>query len=81
MIIEKINKNKKMVLGIYGAGGLGREVFELACVINEKNEQWSEIIFIDDDADNVNNHRALQVLKFSDIENNDIEFEYVLNID
>ena len=56
-----------MVLGIYGAGGLGREVFELASVINDKNERWSEIIFVDD-ADDVNNPRDLQVLKFSDIE-------------
>ena len=55
-----------MVLGIYGAGGLGREVFELASVINNKNKQWSDIIFIDD-ADVVNNPRNIRVLKFSDI--------------
>ena len=33
-----------MILGIYGAGGLGREVLELARIINT----WEKIIFIDD---------------------------------
>jgi len=61
-------KMNEMVLGIYGAGGLGREVFELASVINNNNKQWSEIIFIDD-ADEINNPRNIRVLKFSDIIN------------
>ena len=37
-----------MVLGIYGAGGLGREVLELARIINSRNKVWDEFIFIDD---------------------------------
>lgn len=37
-----------MVLGIYGAGGLGREVLELARIINRKDHRWEEFIFIDD---------------------------------
>ena len=37
-----------MVLGIYGAGGLGREVLELANVINRVENIWHEIAFIDD---------------------------------
>ena len=57
-----------MVLGIYGAGGLGREVFELAHVINNNNKQWSEIIFIDD-ADVKDNPRKIRIFKFSDIFN------------
>lgn len=61
-------KNKKMVLGIYGAGGLGREVFELACVINNNIKQWSEIIFIDD-ADVIENPRKIRIFKFSEIFN------------
>ena len=32
-----------MILGIYGAGGLGREVFELASVINDKNKTNKEV--------------------------------------
>lgn len=37
----------KLILGIYGAGGLGREVYELARLINS-NAQWERIVFIDD---------------------------------
>lgn len=37
-----------MVLGIYGGGGLGREVLELAKQINIKKHIWDEIVFIDD---------------------------------
>lgn len=36
------------VLGIYGCGGLGREVLELAGIINEEQKRWREIVFIDD---------------------------------
>lgn len=50
-----------MVLGIYGASGLGMEYFSLANYINEQNAlltklyfketdlRWTEIIFVDDD--------------------------------
>ena len=37
-----------MVLGIYGSGGLGREILELAKQINAISNRWSKIIFIDD---------------------------------
>lgn len=37
-----------MILGIFGAGGLGREVLELAKIINEKDNRWEDIVFIDD---------------------------------
>jgi sugar O-acyltransferase (sialic acid O-acetyltransferase NeuD family) len=37
-----------MVLGIYGAGGLGREVLELARIINRQENRWEDFIFIDD---------------------------------
>ena len=35
-------------LYIYGAGGLGREVYEVAARYNELHRKWIEIIFIDD---------------------------------
>jgi len=38
-----------MKLCIYGAGGFGKEVFDIAFRINEDNLQWSEIFFADDD--------------------------------
>lgn len=34
------------VLGIFGAGGLGREVLELARMIHEYENRWKEVIFI-----------------------------------
>lgn len=37
-----------MVLGIYGAGGLGREVLELARTIDRREKTWEDFIFIDD---------------------------------
>ena len=37
-----------MVLGIYGYGGHGLEVEELARVINEKENRWEKVLFIDD---------------------------------
>lgn len=55
-----------MTLGIYGAGGLGREVFELANFINSRNNFWNEIIFIDD-AENTANPRNAVILKFEEI--------------
>ncbi|NHV08112.1 acetyltransferase [Cronobacter turicensis] len=40
-----------MKLGIYGAGGLGREVLMLARTINQCTSRWREIFFIDDVTD------------------------------
>jgi len=37
-----------MVLGIYGSGGLGREVYVLARQINAMGKRWSDLVFIDD---------------------------------
>lgn len=39
-----------MVLGIYGCGGLGREVYVIANKINRTEGRWDKIIFIDDAA-------------------------------
>ena len=38
-----------MVLGIYGASGLGTEYNSLAEVINEEEHRWERIVFVDDD--------------------------------
>lgn len=37
-----------MTLAIFGAGGQGKEVLELAQNINEKENRWDEMVFIDD---------------------------------
>lgn len=36
------------ILGIWGAGGLGREVLELAKIINDRTKKWDAFIFIVD---------------------------------
>ena len=36
------------MLGIYGAGGLGRELYDLALRINNLLNKWDRIVFIDD---------------------------------
>lgn len=43
-----------MILGIYGAGGLGREIYDIALRRNAASGLWSEIIFIDDFSDEGN---------------------------
>ena len=66
-----------MILGIYGAGGLGREVYELAISINNNSGRWTKIVFIDD-AEEIHNPRNLSIYKFSEIKGNfsidEIEF-------
>lgn len=54
-----------MVLGIFGAGGFGREVLECVKQIQMKEKKWSEVIFIDDytEALEVN---GVPVLKYND---------------
>lgn len=42
-----------MVLGIYGYGGLGREVYVIANKINRMEKRWSDIIFVDDAAESL----------------------------
>ena len=49
-----------MILGIYGAGGLGREVLELANQIN----QWKEIIFVDDAKEVDTKRELIKLLSF-----------------
>lgn len=40
-----------MILGIYGAGGLGREIYEIALRRNAASALWNKIVFIDDFSD------------------------------
>ena len=54
-----------MILGIYGAGGLGREVYELALSINAKYNKWQEVFFIDD-SQKINNLRNIPIYSFEE---------------
>ena len=53
-----------MVLGIYGYGGHGLEVEELARVIHLKENRWAKIIFVDDAKDKIDNEK---IFSFEDI--------------
>ena len=55
----------KCKLAIYGAGGLGREVYDLAIRINAKKNKWNDIYFIDDVSE-VDNILGVKVYKFED---------------
>lgn len=55
-----------MILLIYGSGGLGREVFDIAKRINAKEKKWSEIAFIDDIRPE-NNLNGARVYKFDEV--------------
>jgi len=55
-----------MILLIYGSGGFGREVHDLAKRINNKEKLWSEISFIDD-VRKENNLNGIRVYKFEEI--------------
>ena len=51
-----------MVLGIYGASGLGTEYHGLAIRINEAGHRWDQIVYIDDDES-----KAGTILKGSEV--------------
>lgn len=38
-----------MLLGIYGTGGSGKEVFEIVQCCEQMRKQWEDIVFIDDE--------------------------------
>lgn len=54
-----------MVLGIYGSGGAGREVKEIAEILNK----WDEIIFIDDTVPS-DRFKGIKRMPFSEFEQN-----------
>lgn len=68
------------ILGIYGAGGLGREVLELAKIINTKLPQWDRIIFIIDNP-SIRFINDVRVYSYSEIiESNSSNIEMILAI-
>lgn len=59
-------RDEKMILLIYGSGGLGREVYDLANRINAKESCWSDISFIDDIREE-NQLNGIKIYKFKEI--------------
>ncbi len=53
-------------LGIFGAGGLGREVLELAKIINESEKRWERFIFVVDEVTSTEVN-GVSVFSYADI--------------
>lgn len=72
----------KRTLGIYGAGGLGREVLELANIINVASERWDVIIFIDDIKSDIGTMHGIELYSFDKVTNlfRDDEIEIVVGL-
>lgn len=68
-----------MILGIYGYGGHGLEVEELARVINLKENRWDRVIFIDDAPEKIDDEK---IFSFEAIKTgyNINEIEFMLGI-
>lgn len=54
-----------MILAIYGAGGLGREVLELAKIINGRVKRWDDFIFVID-GEPGNDVNGIKVYSYTD---------------
>ena len=55
-----------MVLGIYGASGLGQEVNIVAKKINMESHRWDEIVFIDD-VNELHEINGQKMVRFNDL--------------
>ena len=56
-----------MILGIYGSGGLGREVLDIVIAGNRVKEKYTDIVFIDDNKSKqiINGYNTLTFDEFS----------------
>lgn len=68
-----------MVLGIYGASGLGREVHLLAKRINQKEHRWSKIVFVDDNKE-IKEVLGVKVYTFEEIKKTKDKFEIAIAV-
>jgi sugar O-acyltransferase (sialic acid O-acetyltransferase NeuD family) len=71
-----------MILGVYGAGGLGREVTDIANYINQIKNKWIEICYVDDFYIENNNSVKLnnRVLRFDEFKNIKEDKELIIAI-
>lgn len=68
-----------MKLAIYGAGGLGREVFDLAFRINNVSRKWDEILFIDDTIGELEGYNV-RIVSLSHVVENREKFEVIVAV-
>lgn len=67
------------ILGIWGAGGLGREVLELARVINSRNKYWDGFVFIVDGV-TTTEINGVSVMEYEDAKNRFSNLEVAVGI-
>lgn len=67
-----------MILGIYGAGSLGREVMEIALDINQVNSRWDKILYIIDEGFTVSDNFRGDTVYFSEYASIDEDKEAVI---
>ena len=67
------------VLGIWGAGGLGREVLELAKIVNGRDKRWDSFIFIVDGA-TVSEVNGAKVIEYEDAKKKFDGLEVIIGI-
>lgn len=68
-----------MILGIYGSGGSGCEVYDLAVRYNNVQKKWDEIVFIDDFKESDHEYLA-DIIKFEDLLQNKRNYEVVISV-
>ena len=68
-----------MKLGIYGSGGLGREIFEIALRRNIVSLFWDDIIFIDDFSEE-GDFFSTKRIKFETLLTNKDEYECIIAV-
>lgn len=68
-----------MILGIYGAGGLGREVYEIAIRRNTANFLWDQIVFIDDNIDEGDFFGTI-IIHFDSLKKQKNEYECIIAV-
>ena len=67
------------ILGIWGAGGLGREILELAKIINNRTKRWDDFVFIVDSV-TIEEVNDVQVLGYEDVKKKYTNLEVVMGI-
>jgi sugar O-acyltransferase (sialic acid O-acetyltransferase NeuD family) len=68
-----------MILGIYGSGGLGREIYDIAIRRNSASSIWDEIVFIDDFSEE-GEYFGTKRIKFDSLKTNKNKYECVIAV-